>query len=213
MPDDLPLTPSHPEGQQDHRQDHKPDKRATADPFADLSKLRISQDFAAGIGVKKALITVPVRKPDRQWFVRVHPEEDFRLQTAVLELRDEREAYLVARELWADLSGEVVPKVLFTAINRQGVVFLWGIRLPGDDGRLDEWNRSALEAAEKAQSRWVRIASNQSLRAYEVWEASTDLPEPEWPDQPLQELLRIGFRDRFIDSLDHPVLKRLRGEA
>ena len=213
MSNDLPLTPSPPEGQQDHRQDNNTDKRATPDPFADLSKLRISQDFAAGIGVKKALLTVPVRKPDRQWFIRVHPAEDYRLETAILELRDEREAYLVAPELWADLSGEVVPKVLFTGINRQGVVFLWPIRLPGDDGRHDEWNRSALEAAERAQGRWVRVASNQSLGAYEVWDGSKDLPDPEWPDQPFQELVRTAFRGRYIDSYAHPVLKRLRGEA
>jgi hypothetical protein len=28
-----------------------------------------------------------------------------------------------------------------------------------------------------------------------------------------QELLRIAFRDRLIDRLDHPVIKRLRGIA
>ena len=39
------------------------------DPF-DPTRLRLSQDFGEQIGVKKALLTVPVRKPDRQWFVR-----------------------------------------------------------------------------------------------------------------------------------------------
>ena len=34
-----------------------------ADPF-DLDALRVSQDFAAMAGVKKQLITVPVRKPN-----------------------------------------------------------------------------------------------------------------------------------------------------
>lgn len=37
-----------------------------ADPFADLGKLRLSQDFAATVGVKKLLTTVPVRKPTGQ---------------------------------------------------------------------------------------------------------------------------------------------------
>jgi hypothetical protein len=36
--------------------------------------------------------------------------------------------------------------------------------------------------------------------------------EPEWPEVPFGELLRIAFRDRLIESLDHPVLRRLRGE-
>src|SRR5262245_28394028 len=48
------------------------------DPF-DPVALRLSQDFTAGLGVKKALLTVPVRKPDKSWFVRVHPSEDYAL--------------------------------------------------------------------------------------------------------------------------------------
>ena len=181
------------------------------DPF-DLSRLRLSQDFASKIGVKKDLLTVPVRKPDRQWFVRVHPDPVWRLETAILEIRDERESYLVEPELWAELPGELVPKVLFTAINRQGVVFLWPVRLPGEDGRHDEWNRSALEAAELATKRWVRVASNTHLGAYEVCQASADVPDPEWPDVGFKRVLEVAFKDRFIKALDHPVVRRLRGE-
>jgi len=183
------------------------------DPFADLSKLRLSQDFAASIGVRKALLTVPVRKPTRQEFVRVHPDESYRLQTAVLELKDDRETFLVAPELWGELPGELKPVVLFTAINRQGVVFLWAVKLPGEDGRQDEWSRSALKAATMAQARWVRMAANMSLGAYEVSEALGELPDPDWPSQSFGELLRIAFKVRFIDRPDHPVIQRLRGEA
>src|SRR5262249_55498362 len=55
------------------------------DPF-DPAALRLSQDFGASLGVKKALLTVPVCKPDKTWFVRVHPSEEYRLQTTVIEL-------------------------------------------------------------------------------------------------------------------------------
>jgi len=180
-------------------------------PF-DPSRLRLSQNFAEMVGVKKALLTVPVRKPSRQDFVRVHPGEDYRLETAALELKDEREVYLVDRALWHELPGEIVPKVLFTTINRQGVLTLWPIRLPGEDGRHDEWNRSALEAALMAQSRWIRVAANMSLGAYEVYEAVADLPDPAWPEVSFQEILKIAFKARFIADLDHPVIRRLRGD-
>jgi hypothetical protein len=184
------------------------------DPF-DPAALRLSQDFGAGLGVKKALLSVPVRKPANSWWVRVHPSEDYRLQTAVVELKEDRETYLVAPHLWLDLATEATfsPRALFTAINRQGVLFLWPIRLPRPDGRADEWNRTALEAAERATKGWVRVAANMALGAYDVFEAGGQLAEPEWPTVPLRELLRIGFRDRFIDTLDHPVLRRLRGEV
>src|SRR5215467_7263732 len=85
----------------------------------DLSRLRLSQDFGEQIGVKKALLTVPVRKPDRQWFVRVHPDPTWRLDTPVLHLKEERETYLVDPSLWTSMPGELVPTALFTAVNRQ----------------------------------------------------------------------------------------------
>lgn len=182
------------------------------DPF-DPSRLRLSQDFAAQIGVKKQLITVPVRKPDRQWFVRTHPHENYRLPVGVIELKEDRETYLVDPSLHADLPGEVVPIILVTAINRQGVLFLWPARLPSPDGRQNEWYRSNLEAAELARSKWLKVAANMSLGGYEVFEAIGDLPEPDWPDTPFQELLRIAFRNAYVDSVDHPVLRRLRGEV
>jgi hypothetical protein len=183
------------------------------DLFADLASLRLSQDFATSIGVKKALLTVPVRKPAKEWFVRTRPQ--LRIETCVLELKEDRETYLVAPALRAELASEstVGPRALFAAMNRQSVLFVWPIRLPGPDGKIDDWNRSALEAATMAEGNWVRVASNMALGAYDVSVATADWPEPEWPDLAFNEILRIAFKGRVIDSLDHPKLKQLRGEA
>jgi len=187
---------------------------AVLDPF-DPARLRLSQDFGASLGVKKAMLTVPVRKPAKEWWIQVHPDETYRIQTGVIELKEDREIYLVDPSLWSELSTESTfgPRALFTAVNRQGVVFLWAIRLPGPDGKIDDWNRSALEAATMAVGRWVRGASNMGLGAYDVFEATAELPSPNWPDTPFKELLRTAFKDRFIDSLDHLVVRRLRGMA
>jgi hypothetical protein len=158
-------------------------------------------------------LTVPVRKPAKEWFIRT--SADLRIETCVLELKEDRETYLVAPALWPELASESTfgPRALFAAMNRQSVLFVWPVRLPGPDGKIDDWNRSALEAATMAESRWVRVASNMALGAYDVYEASADWPAPDWPDLPLNEILRIAFKGRVIDSLDHPTLKRLRGEV
>jgi hypothetical protein len=185
---------------------------APSDPF-DLERLRVSQNFADAIGVKRALLTVPVKKPDRQWFVRVHPSESYRLPVLLLELRDERETYLVDPALGPELVNEVASFQLFTAVNRQGVVFLWPVRLAQEKGRANEWNRSALAAAELAMKRWARVSANMSLGAYDVHFAEGSLDEPDWPDVTFKELLSIAFKHRFIDSADHEVLRQLRGEA
>jgi hypothetical protein len=190
-----------------------PDDPGKPDPF-DPASLRLPQDFAAASGVKKLLTTVPVRKPAKESFVQTHPDEGYRLTAAVLELKEEREIYLVPPALLEQLAGEptVSPRLLVTTITRQGVLSLWPLRLPGPDGRLDDWGRSALEAAEAAKKRWVRVAANMSAGCYDVFAASEALSPPEWPQTPFNELLRTAFKDKFIDSLDHPVLRKLRGE-
>ena len=47
----------------------------------------------------------------------------------------------------------------------------------------------------------------------EIHATRAELAEPAWPAKTFGDLLKVAFRDRFIDSIDHPVLKRLRGEA
>jgi hypothetical protein len=39
------------------------------------------------------------------------------------------------------------------------------------------------------------------------------LSDPVWPDKPLPEIMQIAFRDRVVDSENHPVVRRLRGLA
>jgi hypothetical protein len=195
----------------------KPSANGSApDPFDPIA-LRLPQDFSASLGVRKTLLSVPLRKPDKSWFVRVHPDPAYRLQTAVIELKEDRgaETYLVSPALWPDLATEATfsPRALFTAINRLGVVFLWPIRLPGSDGRQDEWSRTALEAADMAAKGWVRVSANMQLGAYDLFQAPGNFPDPEWPDLPFRDLLRIGFKDRFISDRNHTVLRKLRGEV
>jgi hypothetical protein len=182
-------------------------------PFAP-ENLRIDLSIAEGLGVKKAVLTIPVRKPNNQDFIRVHPSPAFRLAVAIIELKDDRETFLVLPSIARDIPGEYTTVMMYACINRAGVVFLWPVRLPGTDGRQLEWHRSAAEAAELAVKSWVRIKANMSLGAYDVFEANSTIPEPTWPsDLTFEQMLRIAFKGRLVDNLNHPVLKRLRGET
>ena len=118
----------------------------TPDPF-DLASLRLNPSFLETAGVKKLLTTVPARRPSAQDFVRVHSSPEYRENFAMIDLKDDREDFLVRPELLPELAGEVVYKTIFTTINRQGVCFLWPIRLPAPDDRKSDWARSAREAA------------------------------------------------------------------
>jgi hypothetical protein len=182
-------------------------------PRFDPSQLRLSQDFTAMFKSSRVLTTIPVRRPDAQTYFRVRPEAVYRLETAVLEHHEDRETYLVDKSLWIDLQSEIVPKALYSAITRQGTLFIWAVRLPGPDGRLDNWNRSAHQAAEDATKSWIRMVSNRELGAYDVHLPEMSYPDPEWPDIAFEEILRIAFRNHFISDMDHPVIKMLRGRV
>jgi hypothetical protein len=93
----------------------------------------------------------------------------------------------------------------------QGVVVVWPIRLAGPDGRIDPWNRSALEHASRAKEKWIRVQSNSTLGAYEIVISDSVKPAT-WPDLSFEELLTIAFKGKYIDNVNHPVLRRLRGE-
>lgn len=183
-------------------------------PFDDISKLRLNQNSLNNVAVKKVLTTLRVEKPNKEAFIRTHPNADYWIETQIIELKTDREIYLVSPDLWPELEGEptFTKKVLITSIDRQGVIFIWPIKLPDSNGKLDDWNKSALEGANLAKDYWVRVKANMSLGAYDIDQAIADWGNPEWPEMPFNEMLKIAFKDKFIDSFDHPVLRRLRGE-
>ena len=59
------------------------------DPF-DVEALRLPPSFVETAGVKKILSTVPVRKPHRQEWIRVHPSEAYRGNFATIHLEGRR---------------------------------------------------------------------------------------------------------------------------
>ena len=206
--DDAPLHEGNPTDEDEKQQ---PASDESDDEF-DLGRLRLSQDFAESIKVKKVHLSVPVRKPKKQEFVRVRPGEDWRLQTGILILKDQRdEIFLVDPLLWGPLSTEITPAILFTCVNRQNVPFLWPVKLPGPDGRHNIWHSSALEAAARAEAEWIRLVAADG--SYEAYVSEADLPEPEWPELSFKELITIAFKDNYIKDMNHPVIRMLRGLA
>jgi hypothetical protein len=179
------------------------------DIFDDLDRLSGGVDFAMD-GVEAVLTRLPVRKPDKMWWVRVHPEA--RTTVGLVEI-DREETYCVASELHSDLMGVMKRRTLYLAIARTGNPFLWPVGVEGPDGKLDEWNRSARDGAELGMKSWVRLQANMPNGAYDVFAAKpvVPIPEPRWPTESINELLRLAFRDRVIDSPDHPVVRQLQG--
>ncbi|MEO9591212.1 hypothetical protein, partial [Rhodopirellula bahusiensis] len=168
---------------------------------------------AGAIGVKRKLVTLKVGKPDKMEFCRVHPDESYRIDTAIVEDKINRESYLVTPALWPELPDFIQLVRLCVAVNRHGTTFLWPAKLPDPNGRLMDWHTSMLEAQELAINSWVRVQADMAAGSYAVFEATGNLPDPEWSDLTMAEMLKLAFKTRFIDSMNHPFLQELFGAA
>ena len=180
------------------------------DPF-DPEALRM--DPVADVEVERVLTAVPVRKPKRTEFVRVHP--DYVVDRLLVE-RDtgmEKECYLVLPEVQHLVVQELRRTRLHVAITKHGTVFIWPIKLPleGNDSGRRIFDTASL-IAEQAKTKWVKSVWDRGLGGYEMFKAKGDLGEPQWPDKSFRDLLAIAFGNYLIDHAGHEVIRELNGE-
>lgn len=154
---------------------------------------------------------MPVKRPDKTVFFRCHPSPDYQGVFSILKLEDRE--FLVLPEMVSLLPGDVTNRLLRTCITRQGNMLIWPIGVPDEQGRDNSWHASARDAAEEAETQWIRILANREAGGYDVFAVSASVPNPDWPDIPFNDILRTAFNnDGLIDREDHPALRRLRGE-
>lgn len=177
-----------------------------------LSQLAVDPSMIGSISTK-VQVTASAGKPAPGMYFRTNASPEFSILSAALKAPDGSGVYL-ATDLVRQLVPEEVTFVqLFVYMTRAGGLGVWPISMPRGDGRMTEWTRSALEAAYLAMKEWVRIRANMSIGAYEVHRLMVSIPEPEWPNLTFEQILRIAFRDRIIDSTDHPLVRQLQGLA
>jgi hypothetical protein len=179
----------------------------------DLNELRLPANYGATFGVKKVLNSVSVGKPNKAQFFRIHASLEMTFLAMILEQKETRETYLVRPDV-ADQIAELVRAVqLLVGVDRQGNAFLVPVTLPGLDGRRNKWHESLAQACELAKAKWIRIAANMGVGAYDVFEAQSELMPPEWPEYGLDQMIEVAFRGKIVESLDHPVVRSLLGRV
>jgi hypothetical protein len=189
---------------------------AAADPF-DPAAFAVSPEalMAQGdVGVVPVLTGLSVRKPSKQEFFRVSSDARFMMTAPLLELKEEREVYLVAPAVAATMPGDIMMKELRLCQNRQGSLFLWPLPVISVDARQrNEWHSSARQACTIATTKWCRMTADMSSGRYNVAIAPGITVEPIWPsDLTMRDLLELGFgRERLIAERGHPLVKRLLG--
>ena len=179
-----------------------------SDSDFDLESIRLPQHYSEQIGVKKLLTTVPVRKPNRTQFFRTHPE--YRMDVKLLKYGETDEMYVVKPEVSADVLQLAKPYRLVLVVDRLGTAFIWPLAIPDEERPMD-WHKSALEADLRAQKAWIRLAANQALGAYDIFEAAGELSEPIWPTESWNKLVAVAFKQKIIDTPEHVIIQKLQG--
>jgi hypothetical protein len=185
-----------------------------ADDFDSLESFALPQDFDPGVEEEDP--PVSCRKPGPFDFFRVHPDSAWSANVGIVELRDERDdPYLVKPNMYAVFGNQVSRRRLYVYKTMQGGLHLWAVRL-NQDGRRGgggKYNETALKAAERAKTKWTRIASDQEQRCYRIFGPSEQFPEPDWSKTPpLLDLVRKAFGDGYlIKDAEHPLVRRIRG--
>jgi hypothetical protein len=186
---------------------------AQYDPYDPQS---LCDNGTAPIDVESVLTAVPVRKPKRTEFVRVHSGDDYMVPSMRVLERDtgmDTESYLVTRQMQHLVSDELRQVRLYTAITKRGTVFLWPIKLPGDSNdRIRRISDTAIQCAEQAKKLWVKVRWDRDLGGYAMQRATGELGEPQWPGESLRDLIEKAFQHNLIDRPDHPVIMELSGE-
>jgi len=180
-------------------------------PF-DPANLRLKSGNL-GVTLKKVYTSIPVKKrPGKQDYVRTRPSMEWQLVSVVVLEERTGHYYISDPELHDYLQVKLGFRALLkVAITRDGDLFLWVLKLPTTGAYYETWYQSALDIAVRAETKWVKLETE--AENYNFTEGSGINVEPEWPDLSFAEILELAFKDRRIDSLDHPLLKRLRGEV
>lgn len=185
-------------------------------PRSKFANLALSQDFISEVSATRVITKVPVKRPHKQDWFKIHPDSAYRLETVgFIEHKEAEELYAVAPEIYGAVSDLAKPYSLYTAMTRSKVLFLLPIRLPDEDGKDHDAWKTLRAAMPIAMEKWAKIAFSKALGGYELSTVNPNvvIPDPEWPDKDLGDLLEIAFEGRYIDTVDHLLIKRMRGEA
>lgn len=161
---------------------------------------------------KEVLHSIDLGRPKPKKYFRIHPDDNYSMEAMILEFGGGQ--YLVSKALQEELANELTKKKLFVWTTQDGNLGVWPVKIPKSGSVrewIDPWSRSALKACQIAMGAWISIRSNQSLKQYDIVQASWNL-EPEFPSIDFAQLLMLAFDNRILETTDDPVVKEVLGE-
>jgi hypothetical protein len=188
------------------------DRPAEVDPF-DPRNYKKAQDPRLNPGAGPAMSELPARiearKPKKSEFFHINPDPEYRGTLPLYtddnsKQRDDSYLFAPGLEIPPDLEDIVRDNIVAAAITSGGIHFLY--KLPVSESSYYE---SGLEVIRRASEGWIRVVPANGW--YTIHQPIAKLDEPQFPDVPFRDYLEAAFKKRIIKSLDHPLVKKLRG--
>ena len=157
---------------------------------------------------------------DARDFVRVHPDEEnyWSPEYCFTSVPVKGQKKDLLHLIYEDVAMQYLPSAriqrfrLALATKPYDVFFL--CHVPSQNLE-NKFNETSLLGCEEAKRHWVEVTSRkgEGVDEYKINLARNQdaFPAPNWPCQPLDELILITFNGRTITSGDHPGLLRLIG--
>jgi hypothetical protein len=169
--------------------------------------------------VSAAPLSIPVDKPGEfEWF-QTHHDPAYRPALPCIDFEPPgargRELHMIHPNMLPFFqrinSKSVAMYQLYFLMNRIGAPRICPVKLPGADGKHNQWHRTRHAAVEKGIGAWVRMWAGPL--GYEWMPAPITYPDPIWPDLTMDEILTIAFGSlgRVINSEDHGVVQIIKG--
>jgi hypothetical protein len=154
---------------------------------------------------------VECEKPAKGLFFTVRPEtgKPYKNRAFYFLLQMEgRDPYLVAPKIAEQKKEEdtIRPVMIVRYVTMAGEEGLWPLKLNPPDGRSNNWNTSALNILELAESgKWVRMINAGKHYRHQVSNKTLKEVPPKFTDRTFKDLIDIAFKDRIVKTLDHEI--------
>jgi hypothetical protein len=175
-------------------------------------------------------LLVMVGAPDGDGFSYFHSDSHFCPLVGIYTQREKKnalsrpESYLVVPSLRKSIPTGLRYRRLYLYTNFDSLdLNFWPVSRPADMRRVDAWTKTARICVEAGRKAWIRVTRENGKYGYVVSKKQPD--PPDWvvlfgrynitlnPDDPesvkraVNKLVQLGFMDRIITSLEHPVLR------
>lgn len=176
-----------------------------------ISDLMVEDDFELQTKVN---VPTQILKPKKYEFFRAYIEMEKASKCYGLEIIDgmSKTYHMVTPNIAQEIQNQVQLFALQVIVTATGKTFLWPLKTYGVEDDKNSWNASAWEGATLAYDDWVKVEANMPQEQYDITIATADFPEPLWPKMSYKEMIRKVLDKKMIKSMNHRVLKKLRGE-